>query len=100
MAIADALKPESKALVNLGQTLGKMASAIAGGKVSKATITAHGPDMKGACGYLMAAVTTGLLNRGDANLVNAAILAKELGLEVGWFPIGGTTKRQSSVCGS
>mgnify|MGYP001793048258 CR=1 FL=1 len=82
MALSDALKPQSKPWVKLGQALGKLASVIAGGNITKATVTAHGPDMKAASGYLMAAITTGLLNRQDSNLVNSAVLAKELGLQV------------------
>ncbi|XP_031572739.1 D-3-phosphoglycerate dehydrogenase-like [Actinia tenebrosa] len=77
--LCEALKPSS--LVSLGQTIGKVAVNLAGGKVTKVTVSTEGSEMK-AHRYLTAAVCIGILSKPEVNLVNAAALAKVAGIEV------------------
>lgn len=77
--LCEALKPSS--LVTLGQNIGKVAVSLAGGKVTKVTVSTLGSEMK-SHRYLTAAVCIGILSKPEVNLVNAMALAKASGFEV------------------
>jgi hypothetical protein len=70
----------------LGQNVGKVAVTLAGGKVTKVTVTTLGAEMK-SHRYLAAAVCIGMLSNPEANLINATALAKAAGFEVIIAPI-------------
>ena len=79
--LTDALQPQAQPWLSLGEKLGKVAACLAQGKVTKATVTTHGADMKPAGRYITAAVSAGIIG-GDANLVNSAVISKEKGCQV------------------
>ena len=83
MYLTEALNPESKPWLELGQKLGKVAANLAGAKITKVMVTTNGAALKTAGRFLSAAVTAGMLPQGDVNLVNAPVLAKDTGVEVG-----------------
>eukprot|EP00057_Strongylocentrotus_purpuratus_P005070 XP_003730140.1 PREDICTED: D-3-phosphoglycerate dehydrogenase [Strongylocentrotus purpuratus] len=87
-ALSNALTPETKPMVSLGQGLGVVAASLAKGQLSAASIqvTTYGPSLKKAGSYLKAAVSAGILRvqtgGNNVNLVNAQPLLAELGLEI------------------
>ncbi|XP_038044890.1 D-3-phosphoglycerate dehydrogenase-like [Patiria miniata] len=86
-ALSNALKPETKPLVSLGECLGAVATALCG-QVTNQTqvqVITYGDSLKQAGSYLGAAVTVGLLRNSTSNgmnLVNAGVLAKEIGIQI------------------
>ncbi|XP_067648777.1 D-3-phosphoglycerate dehydrogenase-like [Haliotis asinina] len=86
-ALANALSPETKPLVSLGESLGSLASAVAAGASKSVQLTTYGASLSNAGKYLNAAVLAGYLRNlasGDhvLNLVNSPVLAKEADLQV------------------
>ncbi|XP_071108768.1 D-3-phosphoglycerate dehydrogenase-like [Haliotis cracherodii] len=98
-ALANALSPETKPVVSLGEGLGSLASAIGGGSAKSVQLTTYGSSLSNAGKYLNAALLAGFLrNQGSGdkaqlNLVNSPVLAKEAGLEV-------VVKHEDAVPGS
>lgn len=80
--LTEALKPEAQPWLSLGDKLGKVAACLAQGKVAKVTVTTYGAAMKSAGRYVTAAVSAGILDGSDVNLVNSAVITKEKGCEV------------------
>lgn len=84
-ALSNALKPETRPVVALGEAMGILASGLSSQPHQEVNVTACGPDMKGAGSYVGDAVTSGILKSratSPLNLVNASLYAKELGVQV------------------
>lgn len=80
--LTEALKPEAQPWLNLGVKLGKIAAFIAKGKFTQVTVKTHGAELKSARHYITAAVSAGIVEGPEVNLVNSAAIAKEKGHEV------------------
>ncbi|XP_071962311.1 D-3-phosphoglycerate dehydrogenase-like [Antedon mediterranea] len=85
-ALSNALEPDTRPLVNLGQALGLLATSIVGSVKAdtKVQIITYGDNLKDAGKYLSAAVLSGMVkskSSSKVNLVNAPVLAKEIGLQ-------------------
>ena len=83
MFLSEALRPEIKPWLNLAEKLAVAATKLVGGKVTAVSLTTNGAALKAAGKALSAAVSAGLLPPDHVNLVNAPILAKDIGVEVG-----------------
>ena len=66
----------------MGDKLGKIAAFIAKGKFTQVTVKTHGAELKSARHYITAAVSAGIVEGPEVNLVNSAAIAKEKGHEV------------------
>lgn len=66
----------------MGVKLGKIAAFIAKGKFTQVTVKTHGAELKSARHYITAAVSAGIVEGPEVNLVNSAAIAKEKGHEV------------------
>ncbi|XP_072179535.1 D-3-phosphoglycerate dehydrogenase-like [Diadema setosum] len=87
-ALTNALRPETKPMIELGEGLGVMAASLAKGQLNAATVqvTTYGDEHKRAGSYMKAAVSAGILRvqtgGNNINLVNAQPLLTELGLKI------------------
>ncbi|XP_077977975.1 D-3-phosphoglycerate dehydrogenase-like [Glandiceps talaboti] len=87
MAMSNALQPETRPVVALGQGLGSVAASLAGQVTGKTQIqvTTYGPELKACSSFLSAAVAMGLLKvqvANSLNLVSAPFYAKQLGIKI------------------
>ncbi|XP_070566714.1 D-3-phosphoglycerate dehydrogenase-like [Ptychodera flava] len=87
MALSNALSPDTRPVVSLGQGLGAVAAALAGevNAKTKVQINTYGTDLESAGSFLPAAVAVGVLKAQVANslnLVSAPFYAKELGIKI------------------
>lgn len=113
-ALANALSRQTQPWVKLGESLGAVASLLAQGPAASLQLSAAGEELAKAGSYLSAAVSAGYLRSSKAggdggaalNLVNAPVLAKQVGLEVKFTTVAGaepsvsvslTTKSGQSV---
>ena len=62
--------------------MGKVAAVLAKGKPAKVLVTTHGCELKSSGKYISAAVSAGILDESNANLINSFAIAKEKGFEV------------------
>ncbi|PIK51879.1 putative D-3-phosphoglycerate dehydrogenase [Apostichopus japonicus] len=84
-ALSNALKPETKPVVALGEALGVLISGLSSQPQKQVCVTTCGQTMADTKKFIGDAVTCGVLRRhatSSLNLVNASLYAKELGVEV------------------